>query len=684
MFVEEKIMVEEEKITEIETMSFDDLPDEIILQIISYETIDTLSILLGISKRFLILTSSSLLPILDDYSSNDISNNDILTILSNSEYFVNLSLLKYHLSKEILTIIEKKNSKYCTLKKLFINCSKLTDKSITNHFGSKTLPNLKELGLKFDSWGDHQKFDLKNVLQLTKLENLYIEYHSSGDEANTTEKMSKFFAENTKNLKGITLIHGNPFLYKYLNFNNLTKCTFDVSIKLDLTMFKNSEHLKYLNLSCIDVKETSLCFESVETLIISLRSNVSKEFKNSFFIDSFPKLKTLSLDSLICSGFWKVLDKLKLENLSFKRCDIKFSDLKDDLNTINQSLHLKTVKIHDFSDENGLFINDKDLINLVHLSPFLEELIIDKCHFTEYATSFNFFEKRKLKYLTIANSKNVFIENVLDLIFHNSLTLKSVNLSKTEFLNVDSYNDYSNSSVEELTYLNLENSESADKILNFLIDSGLKTLKYLNINDCQVECLEKLLGMNSIISQFFAESSQIKNDYLKFFSTVELTSLNLSYTNLTEEGLELLSDTQLSHLEDLRFFGNKIKNKSKLYKILSKCTSLRCLSINVQDFGLEDDIFESLSKCYFIEDILICGKGNCSKKEIQKFVLEHQFLKYMILDDSPFLPDEIDVILQKCRKKGRRAPKLILSSYNAKLKKNMKYEFDQRKTCIIS
>jgi hypothetical protein len=656
---------------EVKQNPFEDIPDEIIAHIISFATIDTLSVLLGISKRFLVLTSSSLLPVLDHYSSRDISTKDIFIILSNSEYFYEISLLNYQISKEILKLIERKNSKDYPLRKLHFKSLSMKNKDIIDSLSQLTLPNLKDLGLKQESGSDLKIMD---VLKLTKkLDKLYLEgfeFYSMKDYFYT--QMNSYIGDLTE----ISLIDVVIPKFESLELKNLLKCKLKSSshnIELSCFQSKNLQSLEIDGELEFNFKN-SLVFEKLETFHLFHNykvRNSSCAIDAELFIKAFPKLKNLKLSCIVLkdTGVCQILDQLDLKEFSLIECDAPIK-----LSSINHSLSLTKLEIH--RDTVGF----DELYSLIDLSPNLQIL---SCQHNKFSKEiiYNSKKKNKLKKIDFSFSSGGSAFTLMQIV-SQAKGLNHLNLKNYKF---EIYNQYFGELIKklqkllstflELSYLNLEKTDHAEDIIKYFYHCQVNSLRYLNLSELKIgtDCIVNLFESNQQISEFYCENSSVGNECIKNLVSKNLISLNLSYSCVTEKGLQYLTKGMTGTIENLRLFGIEIEDKSKFYEFLSKCSNLRFAAINAKSFGLEDELFNSLNNCYFLEDLSICGHGRTSKSKIEKFVLDHQFLKFMVLDDSPLDGSEVNQLLKKCRRKGRRAPKLVFCHVgnDASLKKNL-------------
>jgi hypothetical protein len=669
---------------EVKHNPFEDLPEDIISHIISFASIDTLSVLLGVSKRFLVLSSSSFLPVLDHYSSRDISTKDIFIILSNSEYFYEISLLNYQISKEILKLIEKKNSKEYPLQKLHFKSHSLNTKDVIESLGKLTLPKLKDFGLKQDSSSD---FKILDVLNLTKkLDKLYLEGFDFSEVKNEFYTiMNSYIGDLTE----ISLIDVIIPKFENLELKNLLKCKLkSKSHHIELSCFK-SKNLRSLEIDG-DLEfnfKDSLVFENLEKFHLLHNSkvrNTSCVIDVKSFINSFPKLKDLKLSCIVMkdNGVCQILDKLDLTEFSLIECDAPLQ-----LSSINHSLSLIKLEIH------RDIIGFDELYNLIDLSPNLQ--ILSCQHITFKNEIYNFIDKKKnkLKKIEFSDSSGGKLFTLMQIV-SQSKGLTFLNLKNYQFETRNQYyGEFSQyldklwTKFPDLSYLNLEKTDLAEDIIKYFANCKVQSLRSLNLSDLKIgtDWVVKLFENNQRISEFYCENSSIDNKCIMNLYSKDLTLLNLSYSCVTEKGLQYLTKGMAGTIENLRLFGIEIEDKSKFYEFISKCSNLRFIAINAKSFGLEDELFGSLDNCYFLEDLSICGHGKTSKARVEKFVLDHQFLKFMVLDDSPLDGQEVNQLLIKCRKKGRRAPKLVFchSGNDSNLKKNLTRDPHNSSYCEI-
>lgn len=130
--------------------------------------------------------------------------------------------------------------------------------------------------------------------------------------------------------------------------------------------------------------------------------------------------------------------------------------------------------------------------------------------------------------------------------------------------------------------LSIKDANIVDDYIVSLIAKYCPHLQYLNLERCQ----------------------NVTDEAMNYIKDMKLTSLNLSYTRLTDEGMKIIEDSPLlNHLEDLSVKYTNISHFGLSYLNWQR---IKYIGFEINDFqSKNDDARKGTGMCWFHRDIVL-------------------------------------------------------------------------------
>lgn len=460
-----------------------------------------------------------------------------------------------------------------------------------------------------------KKISNEKISLIDKIVNLVLHIFSSD-----YREAKKFIAHQLINFKqmgnlkqiALPIIRNEKILEEYKGPSLLTQ----------LPQELHAEIFSYLDKKDLQtVRQTTKIFEKIHHNPLLL-SSIIENHTNQFTLDELislskfcgMKVKKLNLNN---AGYFlkkhraavhddKGLEQLlnaypNLEELHLEEHHLsKICITEKDLENIAKLKNLKKLKL------SGC-VNDACVKKLVFLQK-LKSLDLSKCHITDKALE-NIASLKELQELNLSGCEKITdktLENIASLIELQELNLsgcgkitdkglsKLANLNKLERLYLD-YCKYITDltpllNLEKLTFLSIKDLPLiTDK--TFFIDN-LKQLKYFVLSNCK-----KLTDIS----------------FVKIADKKSLKYLDLSYCNVTDKGIQAISELELNKLyidECDRITDTSLKN-------ISKIKNLTTLSLSRNPFTSNG--FKHFSNMEPLEELHLCDYQNLPDQSLKHF-----------------------------------------------------------------
>ena len=430
----------------------------------------------------------------------------------NSNYFKNFSNLKI-LCIEYLAFIEENAFKYLeTLNKLSLPSNKLKKLKSNTFVG---LINLKELHINNNYSGTCLKKIERGAFKgLISLEQLSIDISNL--------ETYDYIFEDLSNLKRLNLING-PNMKKIINDNPFKYLDKLESIKSN----QFAEIARMLNLN--NLKEI---ISSATENIIQVIKSCNLQNLISIDLEEMNRSKEILIDSDFFKSRLNNLKKLNLCGCGFNRQSnsniIIDSSSFDNLHNL-EYLNIENVLYSDTHDSKDVF---KNLNNLVYLRSYIHRFDYD---------AFSFANLNILKHLDLRFSVISFVDKM----FENLINLEILDLSSTNFTNLNKLTFYGLTNLKQLHL-----KKTPIKIINSNSFIHLTNLIHLDLFKCFIAVVE----VNA-----FAGLSKLQTLILR---KNKITSLREEHFNELSELKKLdITDNPFAHQIDVcKFYKNLNKH----------------------------------------------------------------------------------------------------------------------------
>ncbi|KAL0491104.1 hypothetical protein AKO1_002279 [Acrasis kona] len=205
--------------------------------------------------------------------------------------------------------------------------------------------------------------------------------------------------------------------------------------------------------------------------------------------------------------------------------------------------------------------------------------------------------------------------------------------------------------------------------LEELCSFQLPSLKKLDLKSRQDNVIDQVnLFLKACPPLSCLSISQCDNDTLGIVSGKRhhMKRIDIFRGDITFKGLQQLTAEARHELENLTIMEILIDDLNEFCDFIKGCPNLNTLSINTRNTGPTDQLLIKISEyCPALEFIVIGGKGpemNLTHQVMIDFIQGFQLLKLLVMDECPLNKNDIKMIQHHCREVLLRpAPKLVLS-----------------------